>query len=685
MANGNSGDGTPTGYPRMDWRWIVAHYYPDAVLVKGAPLLIGDDVKVIGATQTVRMCADGGIASGMSCPSVTTKAAGSTGVIIDGPVQVTADGYGFTWYKVLWSDSQVGWARENWLERALAVPAAPSGLSANVLATNQIRLSWSDNSIEEFGFKIERAPAAGGPWTEIEMVGPNVTAFTDTNGLSPGGTWFYRVRAFNSAGNSAYAGPVSASLPGLPPVLAPISDKVINEGALLTFTNTASAIPLDTPLTDFETYAAGVEVMFRPPTYSGSTAAFLSNSPNVALTTATLPSGNTSARAVQVSWAFTNTALNPWLRLTTANAANLPNPVIDLTRRLRFRMWCDRNLRVALGVRETATPAGTPIGSNGGQTGAIEWVGVTNSISGQPQPVRLVTAGAWTTVEFNLPAEPVRNFVNGDGVLWTASGLGVLEHLALVPAAGNGPYTVYLDDFVVSTTNALTFSLDPGAPTNATLNPVTGVFNWTPTEAQGPGVYPITVRVTDSQSPPQSDAKTFQVTVNEVNQAPVLAAIADRAVHAGMAVVFTNTATDADLPPNTLTFSLDPGAPANATVHPVTGVFSWLTTAAHAGGAFPITLRVTDNGAPPLSDARTFTVTVQQPPALQEMRVEAGHFLLTWSAIPGVTYRVQFKNQLEDAAWTNLPPDVTASGPTASKADPLGPTQRFYRVLVVSP
>jgi len=43
---------------------------------------------------------------------------------------------------------------------------------------------------------------------------------------------------------------------------------------------------------------------------------------------------------------------------------------------------------------------------------------------------------------------------------------------------------------------------------------LSGAFSWTPTEAQGPGNYPITVRVTDSASPSQSDFETITVTVN---------------------------------------------------------------------------------------------------------------------------------------------------------------------------
>src|SRR5207249_83358 len=66
-------------------------------------------------------------------------------------------------------------------------------------------------------------------------------------------------------------------------------------------------------------------------------------------------------------------------------------------------------------------------------------------------------------------------------------------------------------------------SLDPGAPTGATIDPNNGVFSWTPSEEQGPGVYPITVRVTDTGNPAKSAARTFTVTVNDFNLPPLLA------------------------------------------------------------------------------------------------------------------------------------------------------------------
>ena len=85
----------------------------------------------------------------------------------------------------------------------------------------------------------------------------------------------------------------------------------------------------------------------------------------------------------------------------------------------------------------------------------------------------------------------------------------------------------------------------------------------------------MTVRVTDNGTPARcSTPKTITITVDEVNVAPVLAAIGDQSVDEGCELTFTATATDADLPANTLTFSLDAGAPAGACDRRATGVFT---------------------------------------------------------------------------------------------------------------
>ena len=78
--------------------------------------------------------------------------------------------------------------------------AAGVALADRVEAAS-LRLSWSDNSSNESGFKIERR-AAGGSYAQLATVGANVTSYTDS-GLTSGRTYCYTVRAFNSAGTSA--------------------------------------------------------------------------------------------------------------------------------------------------------------------------------------------------------------------------------------------------------------------------------------------------------------------------------------------------------------------------------------------------------------------------------------------------------------------------------------------------
>jgi hypothetical protein len=95
--------------------------------------------------------------------------------------------------------------------------------------------------------------------------------------------------------------------------------------------------------------------------------------------------------------------------------------------------------------------------------------------------------------------------------------------------------------------------------------------------------------------------------VLQTNNPPVLDPIPDMGVSLGKSLTFTAHATDPDSPPQNLTFSLDPGAPANAHIDPVTGVF---TLSSAKFGIYTITIRVTDNGIPPLSASRTFHVFV---------------------------------------------------------------------------
>ncbi len=97
---------------------------------------------------------------------------------------------------------------------------APSGLTATAVSTNQIDLSWTDNSNNEDGFYIERKTGVGGTYTQIASVGIGVTNYSDT-GLTPGTTYYYTVKAYNLVGESAYSSEVYATTFSLLPVNAP--------------------------------------------------------------------------------------------------------------------------------------------------------------------------------------------------------------------------------------------------------------------------------------------------------------------------------------------------------------------------------------------------------------------------------------------------------------------------------
>src|SRR5205085_3530993 len=97
-------------------------------------------------------------------------------------------------------------------------PAAPSNLQGLSSSPNSIDVSWTDNADNELSYRLDRAPDVGGvagSYAQIATLGPDVTTYTNT-GLAGGVSYWYRVRAQNTVGNSAWATAIRVTT--LPPV-----------------------------------------------------------------------------------------------------------------------------------------------------------------------------------------------------------------------------------------------------------------------------------------------------------------------------------------------------------------------------------------------------------------------------------------------------------------------------------
>lgn len=95
------------------------------------------------------------------------------------------------------------------------LPVPPTKLNVTQLGSTKLSLTWTDNSTNEDGFKIERKSGTGN-YSLINSVGSNITSYIDSN-LIFNTLYTYRVFSFNSAGNSpTYSNEFSITTIGLP-------------------------------------------------------------------------------------------------------------------------------------------------------------------------------------------------------------------------------------------------------------------------------------------------------------------------------------------------------------------------------------------------------------------------------------------------------------------------------------
>ena len=146
--------------------------------------------------------------------------------------------------------------------------------------------------------------------------------------------------------------------------------------------------------------------------------------------------------------------------------------------------------------------------------------------------------------------------------------------------------------------DSLTYSAS-SLPGGATFNSTTRTFNWTPTNTQA-GNYVVTFTASDGKL---SDSKMVAINVSNLNQPPILSAIADKSITEGTPLGFALNASDPD--GDSLTYAAS-GLPGGATFNNATRTFSWTPDSSQAG-MYNVTFRVSDGY---LSDSTSVTINV---------------------------------------------------------------------------
>jgi hypothetical protein len=90
-----------------------------------------------------------------------------------------------------------------------AAPGTPAVAVSGASPTSALVVSWADQSTNEDRFRVERS-TDGAYWALAGNASANAVTFTDS-GLASATTYSYRVRAENTGGESAYAGPASGT------------------------------------------------------------------------------------------------------------------------------------------------------------------------------------------------------------------------------------------------------------------------------------------------------------------------------------------------------------------------------------------------------------------------------------------------------------------------------------------
>ena len=200
----------------------------------------------------------------------------------------------------------------------------------------------------------------------------------------------------------------------------------------------------------------------------------------------------------------------------------------------------------------------------------------------------------------------------------------------------------------------LRYFLTDAPPAGCQINERTGVITWTPTEAQGPGEYSLSVAVSSLDYPLLKDQLTVSVSVLEDNQPPSVDPIADQTIDEGSKFIWTIKARDFDEPVQQLRYALKTNEEIGAVIDVLTGKIEWTPQSAHVGKRYGFHVTVSEADQPESRQQRDFSATVRQVPRADLILIQNTKEY-TWQFRSAQTSD-ELQRQVNEATSTNYRP-----------------------------
>ena len=543
-------------------------------------------------------------------------------------------------YSLVWSNAAPGaYALTAWATNSLGNSAVSAPVHIVVIGPPaQILISPTNSLVPPYGtqqFAAAVADALGSSLVPQPVINWSAGAggSIDSNGLftagaTPGGPIV--VMASSGALSGSAIVNIATNVPFFLPLQA---NRSIAEQTLLVVTNTAIPISPLGPLTvnSFNFGYANRAALFADGwSYLATTASGATRNTEVtnpvsssviynAVGPLSIPCGSGDL------WASGNSTINSLFRSLPTNwlscQLSFSFSPFEAYQQAQFAIYQNDDNYFELGLGYDST--------RGGQI--LTW---TEELNGSPATlvnIPIAATNAYFLLNRNPASSNITSYYSTNGITWTVFTNTIPPFTSprlAIWTGGDVNGSSVLPPFVFRNLNITVSNAVPRTLAYSLLNPpsgmsinTNGIITWQPTEAQGPGTNIITTIVSDNSAPPVSFTNSFLVVVNEINVAPVLPVQTNRVLAGLQPLVVTNTASDADIPANTLSYSLS--GPLNTAID-TNGIITWTPSVADAPSTNLFTTVVTDFNPwaineQHLSATNTFTVIVyatHTPPTL---------------------------------------------------------------------